>query len=97
MYRLLFLFYVESRPELGWAPVGVESWEKGYGLERLRVFEQVEFETDEDRNGSYLNECLNLLFKMVFEFFYQIWPCNHAKSQIIFNVTTPRSLATNIF
>jgi len=23
MYRMLFLFYVESRPELGWAPVGV--------------------------------------------------------------------------
>lgn len=67
MYRLLFLFYVESRPELGWAPVGVESWEKGYGLERLRAFEQVEFETEEDRNGSYLNECLSLLFKMVFE------------------------------
>ncbi len=67
MYRLLFLFYVESRPELGWAPVGVEAWEKGYGLERLRAFEQVEFETEEDRKGSYLNECLNMLFKMVFE------------------------------
>lgn len=67
MYRLLFLFYVESRPELGWAPVGVEAWEKGYGLERLRAFEQLEFETEEDRNGSYLNECLNLLFRMVFE------------------------------
>lgn len=67
MYRLLFLFYVESRPELGWAPVGVEAWEKGYGLERLRAFEQLEFETEDDRNRLYLNECLNLLFKMVFE------------------------------
>lgn len=67
MYRLLFLFYVEARPELGWAPLGSEAWTKGYGLERLRVFEQVEFHPEEDRNGTYLHECLALLFRMVFE------------------------------
>ncbi|HEX8702887.1 MAG TPA: hypothetical protein VF815_28890 [Myxococcaceae bacterium] len=67
MYRLLFLFYVEARPELGWAPLGSEAWTKGYGLERLRDFEQVEFHTEEDRHGTYLHECLTLLFRMVFE------------------------------
>ncbi len=67
MYRLLFLFYVEARPELGWAPLGTEAWAKGYGLDRLREFEQVEFHTEEDRKGTYLHECLSLLFQMVFE------------------------------
>ena len=33
MYRLLFLLYVEARPELGYAPTGAEAWRLGYGLE----------------------------------------------------------------
>jgi len=49
MYRLLFLFYVEARPELGWAPLGVPAWAKGYGLERLRSFEQMELLTEPQR------------------------------------------------
>jgi hypothetical protein len=67
MYRLLFLFYVEARPELGWAPLGVEAWTKGYGLDRLRAFEQLDLTTEEERAGTYLHECLALLFRMVFE------------------------------
>lgn len=67
MYRLLFMFYVEARPELGWAPLGVASWTQGYGLERLRSFEQLELLTDEDRHGTYLHDSLSLLFRMVFE------------------------------
>lgn len=67
MYRLLFLFYVEARPELGWAPLGVEAWTKGYGLDRLRAFEQLDLTTEEERNGTYLHQCLALLFRMVFE------------------------------
>lgn len=67
MYRLLFLFYVEARPELGWAPLGVPAWTKGYGLERLRSFEQIELLTEEDKQGTYLHDSLSLLFRMVFE------------------------------
>lgn len=67
MYRLLFLFYVEARPELGWAPLGVPAWTKGYGLERLRSFEQIELLTDEDKQGTYLHDSLSLLFRMVFD------------------------------
>lgn len=67
MYRLLFLFYVEARPELGWAPLGVPAWTKGYGLERLRSFEQTELLTEEDKSGTYLHDSLSLLFRMVFE------------------------------
>ena len=36
MYRLLFMFYIEARPELGYAPVDSEVYLKGYSLESLR-------------------------------------------------------------
>ena len=39
MYRLLFLFYIEARPELGFAPIRAEAYRKGYSLERLRDME----------------------------------------------------------
>ena len=41
MYRLLFLFYIEARPDLGYAPIEAEAYRKGYGLERLRDLEMV--------------------------------------------------------
>jgi len=67
MYRLLFLFYVEARPDLGYAPMGAAAYLKGYSLERLRDIELDELLTDEARNGTYLHESLELLFRMVFE------------------------------
>ena len=33
MYRLLFLFYIEARPDLGFAPMKSEAYRKGYSLE----------------------------------------------------------------
>jgi len=36
LYRLLFLFYVESRPELGYAPMTSEAYRTAYSLESLR-------------------------------------------------------------
>ena len=41
LYRLLFLFYVEARPELGYAPINSEAYRKGYSLEHLRDLEMV--------------------------------------------------------
>ena len=39
MYRLLFVFYIESRSDLGYVPVKSESYLKGYSLETLRDLE----------------------------------------------------------
>ncbi len=39
MYRLLFLFYIEARPELGYAPTSNDVYLKGYSLEHLRELE----------------------------------------------------------
>jgi len=67
MYRILFLLYVESRPELGYAPMGSEAYRLGYSFERLRDLEMVELETDEAREGFTLHLCLGRLFEMVYQ------------------------------
>lgn len=67
MYRLLFLLYVEARPELGYAPIGEPSYDRGYSFDRLRDLETVELDSDEDRNGFYIHECLEKLFRMVYD------------------------------
>ena len=65
MYRLLFLFYVEARPELGYAPLDSETYRKGYGLEHLRDLELVRLTTDESLDGFYLHHSLRRLFALV--------------------------------
>ena len=40
MYRILFLLYIEARPELGYAPMGSEAYRLGYSFERLRELEE---------------------------------------------------------
>jgi type II restriction/modification system DNA methylase subunit YeeA len=36
MYRLLFMFFIEARPELGFAPMKAKAYRTGYSLESLR-------------------------------------------------------------
>lgn len=67
MYRLLFLFYIEARPELGYAPMTAKTYLQGYSLETLRDLEMVPLTTEEDRNGHYLHDSLEMLFKLVRE------------------------------
>lgn len=67
MYRLLFLFYIEARPELGYAPVQDETYLKGYSVEHLRDLDNVTLSTDEARNGTYLHQSLEKLFRMIWE------------------------------
>ena len=61
MYRLLFLFFVESRSELNYAPVNNLAFETGYSLESLRDLEMTPLLTDEDRNGSYFDQSIKKL------------------------------------
>ena len=69
MYRMLFLFYIEARPELGYIPTKSEAYRSGYSLESLRDLEMVPLTTDESRNGTFLHESLELLFAMLWEGF----------------------------
>ncbi|MEA5424284.1 Eco57I restriction-modification methylase domain-containing protein [Synechococcus sp. CCY9202] len=68
MYRLLFLFFIESRhQELGYAPMGNDVFRLGYSLESLRDLESAELATEEDREGTYISESLDRLFQMIWE------------------------------
>ena len=67
MYRLLFLFYIEARPELKYVPHQSEAYRKGYSLESLRDLELVKLTTEESRKGYYLYHSISLLFKLIHE------------------------------
>jgi len=69
LYRLLFLFYIEARPELGYAPLKSEEYRLGYSLESLRALEMVPLNTPESQDGFYLHESLQMLFDLVFKGF----------------------------
>ncbi len=66
VYRLLFMFYIEARPELGYVPIGKsEVYLKGCSLESLRELEMQPLNTPRAREGSYFDATLRRLFKLV--------------------------------
>ena len=62
VYRLLFIFYAESRADLEILPVKDATYQKGYSLEMLRDLEMVALTTDSSRNGHFFSESLWKLF-----------------------------------
>lgn len=69
LYRLLFCFYVEARPELGYAPMKNDEYRTGYSLEALRDLELHDLTTEESKNGYFLNDSVATLFRLVYEGF----------------------------
>lgn len=67
MYRLLFLFYIESRPDLGYAPMGSDVYRLGYSLESLRDMDSTELASEEDKESTYISDSLQRLFQMIWE------------------------------
>lgn len=67
MYRLLFLFYIEARPDLGYVPLSSETYLSGYSLESLRELEMMNLTDEESRNGTYLQQSLDILFGMIWD------------------------------
>jgi type I restriction-modification system DNA methylase subunit len=65
MYRMLFLLYLEARPELGYAPVGAAAYLKGYSLEQLRELENLSLTTPEAVDGTFIHESLQRLFGLI--------------------------------
>jgi type I restriction-modification system DNA methylase subunit len=70
LYRLLFLFYIEARPELGYAPMASEEYRTGYSLESLRELARVPLDTEESRNGYFLDASVKQLFQLVYHGFH---------------------------
>lgn len=65
IYRLLFLFYAESRDELEILPVDDEVYKFGYSLESLRDLEMVRLNSEESRNGYFFDDSIRHLFSLL--------------------------------
>ncbi|MGB0931929.1 MAG: hypothetical protein ACPGVB_14190, partial [Chitinophagales bacterium] len=65
VYRLLFLFFAESRRELGILPADEEVYLHGYSLEMLRDLEQVVLNSESARNGYFFSDSLQRLFQLL--------------------------------
>ena len=67
MYRMLFVLFIESRKDLGYAPILNEVYKTGYSLEGLRdIADDVRDEVAEVGNGYYLHETLSKLYDLIY-------------------------------
>ena len=67
MYRLLFCFYLESRPELRFLPMGAEPYLRGYSVDFLRDCEEIQLDDEQARNGYFLDASLRQLFELIYK------------------------------
>ncbi len=65
IYRLLFLFYAESREELEILPVGDEVYKLGYSLESLRDLEMMRLNSQASRDGYFFDDSIRHLFSLL--------------------------------
>jgi hypothetical protein len=66
MYRLLFVLYIESREELGYAPMKSDAYRLGYSFESLRDLEVIELTTEEARTSHFLHDSIKMLFDLIY-------------------------------
>ena len=67
MYRMLFVLFIEARPELGYAPIKSQSYYSGYSLESLRdVAENIRDDVEEVGSGYFLHETLAKLYDLIY-------------------------------
>ena len=65
VYRMLFLFYAEARPDLNLLPTNDATYQRGYSLEMLRDLELVPLHSEATRNGYFFDESLKRLFSLL--------------------------------
>lgn len=101
MYRLLFLFYIEARRELGYAPMNSDIYRQGYSLEFLRNLEQAELRTTEDREGYFIDSSITKLFKLVWEGFpeltYEQSSLNLEQKEVTHDTFELKALKSHLF
>ena len=66
LYRLLFLFSVEARPELNYLPMNAILYRDGFSLEKLRELARVPLHEENAAEGYFLHDTLTMLFELVF-------------------------------
>ena len=65
VYRLLFIFYAEARPELSILPMNDEVYLNGYSLDKLRDLETVQMQNQSTKDGYFIHNSLWRLFQMM--------------------------------
>ncbi len=67
MYRILFMLFIEAKPELGYAPMKAMAYASGYSFDSLRdIAEAARGDSDMELDGTYLKDSLDMLFKLVY-------------------------------
>lgn len=67
MYRMLFMLFIESRQDLGYAPMKSKVYFSAYSLESLRdIAEQARDDVEEIGDGYYLFETLEKLYSLIY-------------------------------
>ena len=67
MYRMLFVLFIESRPELGYAPMKAQAYVQGYSLDSLRdIADNINEDTAAVGEGFYLHETLSKLYDLIY-------------------------------
>ena len=89
VYRLLFLFYAESREDLDILPSNDDVYEQGYSLEMLRDLEQVPLNTASSKNGFFFHESLYGLFRLLSTGYRENQPAESNKSFKIRHLDSP--------
>jgi|AntRauTorckE5430_2_1112549.scaffolds.fasta_scaffold00115_5 hypothetical protein len=82
VYRLLFLFYAESRSELKLLPVDDPDYKRGYSLEMLRDLELVRLQSEEGRHGYFFDDTLKKLFGLLFNGYKGAFTVNRLDSPL---------------
>ncbi|MDO5575683.1 MAG: N-6 DNA methylase, partial [Fibrobacter sp.] len=68
MYRMLFVLFIESRPELGYTPIKEQVYLSGYSLESLRdIADSIRDDVAEVGEGYYLHETLAKLYELIYD------------------------------
>ena len=68
MYRMLFVLFIEARPELGYAPIKAQSYYSGYSLESLRdIADNIRDDVNEVGDGYYLHETTAKLYELIYD------------------------------
>lgn len=67
MYRMLFLLFIEARPELGYAPIQNQTYKSGYSLDSLRdIADDIRDDVTEVGGGYFLYESLSKLYDLIY-------------------------------
>ena len=87
---MLFVLFIEARPELGYAPINEQVYASGYSLESLRdIAESVRNDTEEVGEGFYLFETISKLYELIYT--------GYPKDEAIYNKVNSLQSVHNIF